>query len=55
MKKIIGTLFITFLLVIITGCNDEVEKAAKERKAKKEHMIKHVDTNGSKQITKLPF
>ena len=55
MKKITGTLLVCILLFAVTGCNDEAEKIAKERKAKKEHMIKHVDTNGSKQITKLPF
>jgi hypothetical protein len=55
MKKITGTLLAALLLILITGCNDEAEKMAKERNAKKEHMKQHVDTNGSKQITKLPF
>ena len=54
-KNIISSILALLLLLIITGCNDEAEKIAKEKKAKKEHMIKHVDIDGSKQITKLPF
>jgi len=44
------------ILLSLNGCTeDEAKQKAEERKQKRANFIKPVDTNWSKQITKLPF
>jgi hypothetical protein len=44
------------ILLSLNGCTEnEAKQKAEERKQKRANFIKPVDTNGSKQITKLPF
>lgn len=55
MKKLITLTILSGLLLGLTGCDDEASKKEAERKAKREHMKQHVDTNGSNAPTKLPL
>lgn len=55
-KKLLMPVTAFVILISINGCNeDEAKQKAEERKQKRADFIKPVDTNGSKQITKLPF
>ena len=55
MKKLVLFAILTGLILGLTGCDDEVSKKEAEKKAQREHMKQHVDTNGEKKITKLPL
>ena len=55
-KKLLMPFAALVILISLNGCNeDEAKQKAEERKQKRVNFIKPVDTNGSKQITKLPF
>jgi len=55
MKKLVLFAILTGLFLGVTGCQSDEDKKEAERKAKREHMLQHVDTSGEKKITKLPL
>jgi len=54
MKKLILFAILTGLVLGLTGCQSQEDKKEAERKAKREHMLQHVDTKSGNAPMKLP-
>ena len=54
MKKLILFEILTGLFLGLTGCQSKEDKKEAERKAKREHMLQHVDTKSGNAPMRLP-
>jgi len=54
MKKLVLFAILTGLFIGLTGCESKVDKKEAERKAKREHMLQHIDAKSNNAPTKLP-
>jgi len=54
MKKLVLFAILTGLFLGLTGCQSDEDKKEAERKAKREHMLQHVDTKSSNAPMRLP-
>ena len=54
MKKLVLFAILTGLFLGLTGCQSDEDKKEAERKAKREHMLQHVDTKSGNAPMRLP-
>jgi len=54
MKKLVLFAILTGLFLGLAGCQSKEDKKDAERKAKREHMLQHVDTKSGNAPMRLP-